>query len=90
MLIIKRDQFLIEYGNVEVQFVCYYKFVFTYKGTTQDGKTIMVSFGGGADSIYERDVSAEEVIEVKHLEPDFGYYFERSKTGERINVVSFC
>ena len=46
-----------KYGNFKLTFSKYYKYSFTYKGTTSDGVEIEAIFGGGSDDIYKTEVT---------------------------------
>ena len=46
------------YGDVEVEFVSYYKYSFTFAGDAPNGDRVVLSIGGSADDIYRMDVAA--------------------------------
>lgn len=56
------------YGDVQMTFASYYKYSFTYKGMTADGKELMAFVGGGADDIYKMSVNTDAVA-LKDLFP---------------------
>lgn len=47
------------YGEVGLTFANYYKYSFTFKGMTTDGKELMSFVGGSADDIYRLHVGVE-------------------------------
>jgi hypothetical protein len=55
-----------KYGEIEVKFIYYYKYTFTFIGDFE-GKTIQVSVGGSGDDIYRFEVEAEKQYKVKDL-----------------------
>ena len=59
------------YGDYEVVFDNYYKYSFTYKGKTNSGDTIVVTFGGCADDIYKVDVTAGEKVRVRDIDATY-------------------
>jgi len=75
MKTITRKEFFDKYGDVEVKFVGYYKYVFTYKGTAPDGTIIVVGDGGDSSDIYKMDVNVDDAQTVKHLYPFQGSAF---------------
>ena len=68
-MIENRREFIKKYGDVKVKFKCYYKYMFTFIGTTHEGDEILVDVGGG--DIYRVEVNAEE-ISIIELYPDCG------------------
>lgn len=66
------NEFLGLYGEVKMKFSSYYKYTFTYKGTTSDGNTVYASIGGSADDIYKLSVSVDEEINLINLAPESG------------------
>ena len=68
----EKQEFIKLYGDTKVVFSWYYKFTFNYKGTLDDGRTVIVSVGGNADDIYRFDVSAETPETIASLDPYAG------------------
>jgi len=60
-------EFILKYGEVEVQFEGYYKFTFTFGGITKDGESLTVDIGGGSDDIYRLSIKANEYYKIKDL-----------------------
>ena len=60
-----------KYGDLEVQFSHYYKYVFTYEGRTETGEFVSISLGGSADDIYRLDVVASDTLLVKEFEDPY-------------------
>ena len=56
-----REEFLAEYEGMEVSFVKYYKYHFTYSGI-RDNKRITVTLGDECEDIYRDYFTATEVI----------------------------
>ena len=55
------DEMLEIYGDVEVTFSSYYKFMFSYVGKHK-GKRVSVTVGdGSADGIYKQDVTTQPI-----------------------------
>ena len=75
------NTFLEKYGSVEVKFVSYYKYSFTFAGE-YDGKRVLVSIGGSADDIYKLSVTADEIYEVQQLDISYATVTE---AGEEID-----
>ena len=75
---ISKTEFNELYGDVEVEFNSYYKFVFEFRGETKDFKTVSISFGGGADDIYREDVEAGKKVKVKDIEGTYATVYEDS------------
>jgi len=65
------------YGDVEVEFVSYYKYSFTFSGVADDGTRIVVSVGGCADDIYKMDVTAGEKVKVEDLYGSYGAAYDK-------------
>lgn len=66
-----KAEFLTLYGDIEVAFESYYKYSFSFKGTTPEGYTILVSVGGSAEDIYRLEVGTEKKS-IKTLDPSSG------------------
>ncbi|RLG57456.1 MAG: hypothetical protein DRN95_05510 [Candidatus Hydrothermarchaeota archaeon] len=64
------EKVLEKYGDAKVKFSSYYKYTFTFRGKTEDGREIVCRVGWTADDIYRFGVNAEEEITVRDLHPD--------------------
>ena len=64
-----REQFYEKYGDVQITFMSYYKYVFTYLGITSEGCTLVCGCGGNSDSIYRHNVQANRLETVRELQP---------------------
>jgi hypothetical protein len=73
---ITRDEFYEKYGDVEVTFSSYYKYTFEYAATLDDGKRIVVSYGGNSDEIYRHEVSSGSTEIISALGPYAGDVYE--------------
>jgi hypothetical protein len=62
-----KAEFLKQYGDTPVSFDGYFKYVFTFKGTASDGKSIVVTIGGNADEIYRLDISIDDEYRINDL-----------------------
>lgn len=71
-----RQEFYDKYGNVEVKFSSYYKYVFTYEAVLPDGKRISVGYGGNHDDIYRHGVSVTTADKIIDLQPHEGSVYE--------------
>jgi hypothetical protein len=49
------------YESTKLKFISYFKFMFTYRGTADDGTVIVASYGGNADDIYKYEVYPDDV-----------------------------
>lgn len=67
-----KTEFIEKYGDVEVAFSHYYKFVFVFSGELQDGSVLTCEYGGSSDSIYKFSLTANETVFVAALYPDAG------------------
>ena len=54
------EEIIEKYGDVVLEFSYYYKFVFYYRATAEDGITICAQFGGDSDEIYRTQFSPKE------------------------------
>ena len=50
-----QNEIIEKYGDVVLDFYYYYKYVFYYRGTADDGITIYADFGGDSDVIYRAE-----------------------------------
>ena len=57
-----QEQIIEKYGDVVLDFYYYYKYVFYYRGTAEDGTTIYVDFGGDSDVIYRAEFIPNETL----------------------------
>lgn len=67
MITLTKNEMLQKYGDVELKFNYYYKFVFIFVADLGDNKKISVNVGGSSDEIYKLDVDAEEVYLLSNL-----------------------
>jgi len=74
---ITSEEFLEKYGNVKVAFQSYYKYIFTFTGTTQEGYDISVSAGGSEESIYIFAVESDSHYQIRDLSPYCGEVKDR-------------
>lgn len=63
-----REEFLAQYGDFKVKFSSYYKYVFYYNATLEDGSRICCQVGGNSDAIYKHSVSADNEELVSDLD----------------------
>jgi hypothetical protein len=68
---VTREEMMEKYGEVELTFSSYYKYSFTFTGTTPDGIKLMASFGGHAEEIYRREVAADTPETLRYLDPSW-------------------
>lgn len=59
------------HGSVEMKFSSYYKYSFTYIGTTADGKKVVASVGGDSGDIYKMEVVADKMETLQSLYPSY-------------------
>ena len=57
-----QEQIIEKYGDVVLDFTHYYKYVFYYIGTAEDGTTIFADFGGNGDDIYRAEFGPKETL----------------------------
>lgn len=67
-----KTEFMEKYGNVEVKFLRYYKYKFTFVGTAADGNRILVMVGDDANDIYRFEVCVDDEFSAYDLEPFAG------------------
>lgn len=65
-----RAEIIEQYGDIGLFFAHYYKYSFTYTGTTEDGVKIIAVRGGCGDDIYKDDVVAGKAYPLRDLYPD--------------------
>jgi len=73
-----RAEFYAKYGEVEVTFVRYYKYTFTYAATLPDGKRLTVEYGGNSDEIYRHEVVSICAERISQLQPYAGAVYDGS------------
>lgn len=73
MITLTKEQFIEKYGDIEMYFQGYYKYSFTFKGTTPNGEVIYVSIGGSSDDIYRLEVCDGNNGTLRSMDPDNGY-----------------
>lgn len=66
-----RELFMEKYGDLWVIFSSYYKYVFTFSGKTNKGKTINVHVGRDVDTIYRFEVTYD-LKKINNLDPYAG------------------
>lgn len=74
-----KEEFIEKYGNVEVKFSSYYKYVFTYEAILPDSKVISVGYGGGGEDIYRHEVESGKKVTIGLLCPHMGSVCENGK-----------
>lgn len=79
-----RAEFYQKYGDVEVEFSSYYKYVFIYKAILPDGSVLSCGYGGNHDDIYRHDVIVGAKEKISSLCP---YQGSTAKNG--IEIDSF-
>lgn len=65
-----KEEIIKEYGNIELKFYYYFKYVFTFSGKTDKGYTILASIGGDLDDIYRYNISNDRIETLKTLDPN--------------------
>jgi hypothetical protein len=76
MIKLTKEQFIEKYGDIEMYFQEYYKYSFTFKGTTPNGEIIRVSIGGGSDDIYRLEVCDGNNGTLRSMDPDSGRVYD--------------
>lgn len=71
-----KDEFIEKYGNVQVKFSRYYKYMFTFEGALDDGSVVEVECGGNSDDIYRFEVIPDAVETVAGLDPIVGIVYK--------------
>ena len=56
---LSKEEVFEEYGTVPLKFYNYYKFMFSYVGTAENGACIVYTEGGEADDVYRHQVTPE-------------------------------
>ncbi len=77
-----RAEFYKKYGEVEVTFRSYYKYVFVYEATLPDGSCLSVSYGGDSDTVYHHEASNTGKERVGSLQPFSGSVYKDSEEVE--------
>ena len=79
---ITKEKFLEKYGNFQVKFQSYHKYVFTYNAVCPGDRNFMViETGGDPDDIYAHDVEPESYQTVRSLDPRRGVVY---RSGELV------
>ena len=78
-----KEEALKFFNGIELKFISYFKYCFTYEGE-KEGLKLRVVYGGEADNIYKRNLGNEEVFENEDFE-----YFAISKNGKGEDVYIF-
>ncbi len=79
------DEIMDKWGDVELKFTRYYKYVFYYTGETPDGYHITAGYGGDSSEIYRHEVVNGEVQKLQIIFP-----FEISVYKNSVEVASYC
>lgn len=64
------EELIEKYADTQVEFECYYKYKFTYKGLTKEGKCLIAEYGENPDDIYKHEVASGVKETVSSLYPD--------------------
>lgn len=80
------QDFFDKYGEEAVTFSSYYKYSFTYEGTSKEGHRIVISYGGSADDIYRYDVDTLPVL-VKDFKDAARFITVYDKDGNTIVTI---
>ena len=57
-----QEQIIEKYGDVVLDLIFYYKYVFYYRGIAEDGITICADFGGDSDDIYRAEFTSKQTL----------------------------
>jgi hypothetical protein len=76
----EKKEILQKYGNCNLEFNCYSKYVFTFSGVAADGTQILANLGGSPEDIYRLNVEANEKVTLKSL---FADYVTLTKDGKK-------
>lgn len=71
-----REEFYEKYGGMELKFVSYYKYIFTFSGLTDEGYDISCGCGGNSEDIYRMEVATNSVETVAELQPFMGSIYK--------------
>ena len=82
---ITEQQFKEKYGDIQVTFQSYYKYVFTYRGVIDEKRVLLLEFGGNSDDIYRHEVLGECSETMNSLEPFAGGVYD-----DGIMIEHFC
>lgn len=66
---LSQEEFFAKYGDTEMSFHSYFKYVFTYEGTTKDGLRVTAHYGGESSEIYRHGVSAGSKESLESINP---------------------
>ncbi len=61
------NEILNKYGNIQVKFKSYYKYVFTLEGIKVNGDIIEIGIGGNSDEIYRLDIEPDTLYKIGDL-----------------------
>lgn len=67
-----KQEFLERCKGTGVSFSSYYKYTFTFTGTTEQGEQVVAGFGGNADDIYRANINKDSKFVI---EDDFEEIF---------------
>jgi hypothetical protein len=72
------------YGRVPLLFSSYYKYSFSFLGTSEDGAIIHASFGGCAEDIYQFSVERETPMFLGENPEEKWTYVRIERAGEEL------
>lgn len=72
-----RGDFIEKYGDVWVQYVYRYNYMYTYEGDLSDGSVIIVHCGGQPDSRYDK-LGFVDLVKIKRLDNLMSAYVYKS------------
>lgn len=71
-----REEFVADYGDVVVRLESYYKYIFTFGGTAEDGRRVVISVGDDAEDIYGLSLHVNADYVVKDFRPFSGRVYD--------------
>ena len=71
-----KEEFLKKYGDIKVKFSSYYKYIFNYSATLEDGSILEVGVGGDSGDIYRFSVDVDELVRIEILDPFSGSVYK--------------
>jgi hypothetical protein len=60
-------EILKKYGNIQVKFKSYYKYVFILEGLKVNGDVVEIGIGGDPDEIYRLDIEPDTMYKIGDL-----------------------
>lgn len=75
-----KHEFFDEYGDVEVSFGDYYKYIFSFYGDTEEDGKMKIDVGGDRETIYKYSVSASHSAPASAIKDQAmsGYVFDEN------------